>query len=96
MVDRALHALGATMAPWLDRFGASALVVGGSIAGSWDVLAPALTAGLASASTRPAQALVVGPAHDAEHAPLVGAAVHAHAGAGVSRSRRTGSRARRP
>lgn len=82
VVGEAMHALGVTMAPWLDRFGASALVVGGSIAGSWDLLAPALTAGLASASTRPAQALVVEPAHDAECAPLAGAAVHAHAGVG--------------
>ncbi|MGH1552605.1 hypothetical protein ACRAWF_12420 [Streptomyces sp. L7] len=38
--------LGAVLGPRLLDFGATALVVGGSMARSWDLLAPALTAGL--------------------------------------------------
>jgi len=41
-----LRALGRTLAPWLERFGATVLVVGGSIAGSWDLVEPPLRDGL--------------------------------------------------
>jgi glucokinase len=41
-----LRALGAALSPWLQRFGASALVVGGSMAGSWDLVEPALRSSL--------------------------------------------------
>ncbi len=38
--------LGQVLAPWATRFDAQAIVVGGSIAHSWDLVAPALRAGL--------------------------------------------------
>jgi glucokinase len=41
-----LRSLGAVLAPWVTAFGADVLVVGGSIARSWSVVAPALTEGL--------------------------------------------------
>jgi glucokinase len=46
VLDDAFHALGAALAPWLARFRATVLVVGGSMAGSWDLLQPALLRGL--------------------------------------------------
>jgi glucokinase len=45
-IEGPLRALGRALAPWLERFGASALVVGGSMAGSWDLVEPALREGL--------------------------------------------------
>lgn len=65
--------LGEFLAPWLRRFGASGLVVGGSIARAWDLIDPAL---------RPALAVlpdleVVAPAANLDDAALLGAAAHA-------------------
>jgi glucokinase len=61
--------LGEVVAPWLASFGATCLVVGGSIARAWDLIEPDL---------RPA----VGPvelvrADNLDDAPLLGAALHA-------------------
>ncbi|MEK8144748.1 hypothetical protein NKH18_33290 [Streptomyces sp. M10(2022)] len=47
MLDHAFRALGVAMAPWLTRFQATVLVVGGSIAGSWDLVTAPLREGLA-------------------------------------------------
>ncbi|ONK09905.1 ROK family protein [Streptomyces sp. MP131-18] len=69
----ALRDLGSVLAPALDSFGASGLVVGGSMAGSWDLVGPALRAGLG-----PVTAAVTAAALGAD-APLLGAA-HAAAG----------------
>ncbi|MEQ3549199.1 ROK family protein [Pseudonocardia nematodicida] len=44
--DDAFRALGSVLAPWLERFCASTVVVGGSVAGSWDLVAGPLRAGL--------------------------------------------------
>jgi hypothetical protein len=41
----AFSRLGLALAPWLSRFGATALVVGGSISQSWDLVYPSLVAG---------------------------------------------------
>lgn len=46
VLDGALTALGGVLAPLLRAFDASVLVVGGSIAASWDLVRPALRAGL--------------------------------------------------
>ncbi|WP_407563611.1 ROK family protein [Streptomyces sp. 184] len=46
VLDAAFGALGAELGPRLAAFGATALVVGGSMAESWDLLAPPLTAAL--------------------------------------------------
>lgn len=65
--------LGHAIAPWITRFDASVLVVGGSMARSWDLVEPALRNGLAAAAPDLA-GLPVRPAGNSEHAPLVGAA----------------------
>ncbi|MEC3992560.1 ROK family protein [Actinacidiphila sp. DG2A-62] len=67
----AFDALGRALAPWAGRFGAGAVVVGGSMARSWDLVAPALAGGLAAAGG-PAAAVL--PARRPDHAPLIGAA----------------------
>ncbi|MEU6516010.1 ROK family protein [Streptomyces sp. NPDC046978] len=46
VLGTAFSTLGAVLGPRLVDFGATALVVGGSMARSWDLVAPALTSGL--------------------------------------------------
>ena len=58
------------MAPWLERFKAEVVVVGGSMSASWDLFGPAFTAELSD----PVPMVV---AQDPEHAPLLGAARYA-------------------
>ena len=81
VIDEAFRALGLALASSLDDFGATRLVIGGSMAKSWDLVEPALRAGLASASAR-LGALDIRASTGAEDAPLVGAAFwagrHAH------------------
>ncbi|WP_406347434.1 ROK family protein [Streptomyces sp. NBC_00144] len=70
-------ALGRALAPWCERFGASLVVVGGSMTGSWDLVGPAIRAGLQAATPgtapplatalRPADAPLIGAAHWAPH-----------------------------
>ncbi|PPS90677.1 ROK family protein [Streptomyces sp. MH60] len=67
----AFDALGQALAPWIDRFAATAVVIGGSMARSWDLIHPALTTGLASAD---GPDVPVRPARQPEEAPLLGAA----------------------
>jgi glucokinase len=62
-------ALGEALGPWLRRFGATALVVGGAIARAWDLVAPPLTDGLQRHST-----IQVTPAAHPDEAALIGAA----------------------
>jgi glucokinase len=62
----AFGALGAVLGPYLAASGATVLVVGGSIAASWDLVAEPLRAGIAAVAVEPA-------GHLAE-APLLGAA----------------------
>jgi glucokinase len=68
--DDALRALGLAIGPWVHRFHATVLVVGGSIAGSWDLVATPLVAGLTDAGAGG----VVVPAEHPHDAPLFGAA----------------------
>jgi glucokinase len=68
-----LTALGRALAPWITRFGATVVVVGGSMAESWDLVGPPLT----EAAQSPHRAVAVVPAAHLEHAALVGAAAHA-------------------
>ncbi|GAB3406291.1 ROK family protein [Flindersiella endophytica] len=42
----AFHALGVALRPWVASFEASLVVVGGSMAGSWDLVEPPLASGL--------------------------------------------------
>ena len=76
VLDEAHRALGQVLAPWVLRFAATDMVVGGSISRSWDVVSPPLAAGLAEGGASPR--LV--PSADPEASALVGAAVHAEVG----------------
>ncbi|MFD5121159.1 ROK family protein [Streptomyces sp. NPDC058385] len=53
VLDDAFTTLGSVLAPRLTAFGATTLIVGGSMAGSWDLVAPALHAGLAEGGWAP-------------------------------------------
>lgn len=73
VLRHAFLSLGATLAPILERFEASILVIGGSVAGSWDVVAPAIRDGLSTAQAS-VDLLVIRPAERASEAALLGAA----------------------
>ena len=77
VLDEAFTALGRVLGPCLDGFRASVLVVGGSMTGSWDLVGPALRAGLEPHLT-PGRTLVR-PGALAEDAALTGAAAFAAA-----------------
>lgn len=72
VVDTAYGVLGAIVGARVRVFGADVLVVGGSIAGSWDVLEPPFAAG-AGAGGLPQIRVVA----DSDRSALIGAAVHA-------------------
>ena len=76
--DDAFAVLGSALAPWLARFEASVLVVGGSMAGSWDLVRPPLLGALRQAEPALAGLAVRRAAHP-EDSALIGAAVHAWA-----------------
>ncbi|WIB59634.1 ROK family protein [Curtobacterium sp. MCLR17_007] len=79
----AMHALGAALRPWVGRFGATRVVVGGSIARSWDVIGPPLADCLHDSGAD--STLEVLPATLGARAPLVGAAVAWTRATGLSR-----------
>jgi glucokinase len=64
-------ALGRALSPWIERFGATRIVVGGSIARSWDVIGGPLREGLEMPHVE------VVPAELGAIAPVVGAAAWA-------------------
>ena len=85
VLDDAFTTLGVALGPRMVDFGATALVVGGSMARSWDLVAPALSTGLAAggwapdapgarADPLPPGARAIRPAGSAGDAALVGAA----------------------
>ena len=84
--DELASALGEITAPWLTSFGASCLVVGGSISQAWDLLRGGLHAALADVD---GLAEIV-PAQRVDDAALLGAA--RHAAATVARRARVGAR----
>ncbi|NGN62731.1 ROK family protein [Streptomyces sp. A7024] len=67
----AFDALGQALGPWIERFEATAVVVGGSMARSWDLVHPAFATGLAAAGGADVPVL---PARQPAEAPLIGAA----------------------
>src|SRR4051812_29575220 len=75
VLDGAMTALGRVVGRCVNGFRADVLVVGGSMAASWDLFAPAFRAG-AMGCGLPRVVL----AADSESAPLVGAALHATRG----------------
>ena len=78
VLDSAMTALGRVVGRCVSGFRADVLVIGGSMSASWDLFAPAFRAG-ALGCALPRVVL----AADSEHAPLVGAALHAGRVAGV-------------
>jgi glucokinase len=75
VLDEAFTALGTALAPWLERFEASALIVGGSMAGSWDIVPAPLQAGLGNG-----RRIALRVAAQPGKAALIGAAWHTVAG----------------
>ncbi|MEV6925316.1 ROK family protein [Dactylosporangium sp. NPDC051485] len=73
VLTRTFHALGTVLGPYLAEFAPGVLVVGGSIAAAWDLLAAPLRAGLTDADPRTARIALEPALHPAE-APLLGAA----------------------
>lgn len=73
VLERAFAAVGEAAGPYLSRFGAEILVVGGSMAGSWDIVEPAIRKGLRAAAPELAT-LPLGKARRSEEAGLIGAA----------------------
>ncbi len=76
--DDAFALLGSVLAPWLARFEATALVVGGSMAGSWDLVEPPLVQAVRRDEPLLAGIVVRRAAHP-EDSALIGAAAHASA-----------------
>ena len=76
--DDAFMELGTALAPWLARFEASVLVVGGAMAGSWNLIRPPLFGALRRAEPALAGLAVRRAAHP-EDSALIGAAVHTRA-----------------
>ncbi|WP_460570555.1 ROK family protein [Humibacter soli] len=74
-LDTTMFELGEALGPWVVRFRASEVVVGGSMARSWDVLGPAFERGLASTDVR-TDRVTVRASRLFDDAPLIGAAVH--------------------
>ncbi|WP_327359023.1 ROK family protein [Streptomyces sp. NBC_01304] len=71
VLDEAFVALGGVLAPRLREFGASALVVGGAMSASWDLVGPALRTGLGATGVLLLRSAL------GEDAGLVGAAAYA-------------------
>lgn len=69
----AFAGLGAALAPLVARFEASIVVIGGAMAGSWDVLEPSVRRGLAGAGLDPGR-VELRPAEQDRVAALLGAA----------------------
>jgi glucokinase len=72
VLDAAMTVLGRVVGRCVSGFRADVLVVGGSMSASWDLFAPAFRTGAIGCGL-PRVVL----AADSEHAPLVGAALHA-------------------
>jgi glucokinase len=72
-----MTALGAAFAPWLQRFEATVLVIGGSVTGSWSLIEPAIRAGIASFEGGLSDRLLLVRSADTEASALAGAATSA-------------------
>jgi glucokinase len=93
VLTHAFRVLGTVLGPNLAAFEADILVVGGSIAASWDLLAPPLREGLTEADHRTAL-IAIEPALHLAEAPLLGAA-HLAMTHGRAASRRLADRSNR-
>jgi glucokinase len=75
VMSAAMFALGESLAPSIEQFGASVLVVGGGIARSWELIEPPLQEGLQAGGL--VRKLSVVRAAEPETAALIGAALYA-------------------
>ncbi len=73
ILREAFRRLGAALAPWLTRFRAQILVIGGGITGAWSLIEAPLRQGLGNELDE----LVVVKAQDSEASTAIGAAWHA-------------------
>ncbi|MCU1526926.1 MAG: hypothetical protein JWP75_689 [Frondihabitans sp.] len=73
VIEAAMVDLGCALAPWFARFLAREVVVGGSMARSWDVLGPAFERGVENATSMPVR---IRPSRLFDDAPLIGAAAY--------------------
>lgn len=76
-----LRALGAALSPWLHRFDAEVLILGGAITASWALVAPALREGLDSVAEHQTHVELVRSC-DPDESTAIGAAWHAFNGSG--------------
>ena len=70
----AWRAAAGALAPYITAFGATVVVVGGAIAGSWDLVGPALLDGLRDAAPKLPASIDLRRSDDPEAAALLGAA----------------------
>jgi glucokinase len=73
-LDEAFRALGVALAPWLQRFEARVLVVGGGMLGAWDLIESPLRAGVEADAPDAGARLALVPSAGSEDAALLGAA----------------------
>lgn len=74
----AFENLGRALGPWLASFRATMLVVGGAMTGSWNLIKPALEAGVGRADgPRASSATAISAAARGDNAALLGAAAYA-------------------
>lgn len=78
VLRHSLHAMGAVLEPYTRMFAADVVVIGGSIAASWDVWGEWFSAGFTDAADPP----LIRLATNSRHAPLLGAAHYVHESAG--------------
>jgi predicted NBD/HSP70 family sugar kinase len=74
VIEAAIGALGRALGPWLDGFGATVLVVGGAMSGSWDLIEPPLWHGLVAAAPALDGRLALRAARERARSLLAGAA----------------------
>jgi glucokinase len=72
--DEAMAVLGQVIAPWLASFSAEALVIGGAIARSWDLLEAGLRRGLVRAGLDP-DSIAIAPGTPDDDIAAIGAAL---------------------
>lgn len=75
VLTEAFSALGQVLGPWLARFHATVLVVGGSMSRSWDLVARPIWEGVAQTGAEVRPCLLT-PVGQPETAALLGAALH--------------------
>jgi glucokinase len=81
----AFETLGWALGPWLTRFGATVLVVGGAVTNSWDLVSEPLATGLRTADPTLPNRVAVVRGQLGNDAALIGAAQHAAASSQRSR-----------